>query len=140
MIKPLAPILPQKTVMRRISHGIDVRTLGRQGVSLEEMINGIKNHLHISDEEIQKKVKITEMSYDTLCGYEIDVFFDVVEEVENESYNIQMAQYSIDLESYTENMKYYEQFISISEQRRLLERIRLAKMEVKKLENQLKSL
>jgi hypothetical protein len=107
MILPRLPKMPQKTIVRRISQGIQISTLSREGVTLEEIANGIKNRLNISDEELQQKVKITEMSYEMDVDYKMDVFFDVIEEEENERYEEQLIQYSIDFEYYDKQIKIF---------------------------------
>ncbi len=132
--------MPQKTIVRRISQGIQISTLSREGVTLEEIANGIKNRLNISDEELQQKVKITEMSYEMDVDYKMDVFFDVIEEEENERYEEQLIQYSIDFEYYDKQIKIFEQYAVVEDKKRLEEKIRNTKLELEKLENQLKAL
>jgi hypothetical protein len=140
MILPRLPKMPQKTIVRRISQGIQISTLSREGVTLEEIANGIKNRLNISDEELQQKVKITEMSYEMDVDYKMDVFFDVIEEEENERYEEQLIQYSIDFEYYDKQIKIFEQYAVVEDKKRLEEKIRNTKLELEKLENQLKAL
>ena len=140
MIKPKLPKMPQKTIMRRISQGIELPITGRNGLSLEEIANGIKNRLNISDEELQKKVKITEVSYEMDVDYKMDVFFDVIEEEENERYEEQLIQYSTDFEYYEKQIKIFEQYAVVEDKKRLEEKIRNTKLELEKLENQLKAL